>query len=128
MKKILNNKENTGITLVALVITIVILLILAGISISILTNTGLFKKANMATNKYKASQIDEQIKLAKYELETISSNKTFKDILVENGIINEEQANNGFINVNENTIFITNYEGLKELSKQSENGDDFSNK
>ena len=34
-------RENKGITLVALVITIVILLILAGISIQAITNTGL---------------------------------------------------------------------------------------
>lgn len=38
-------KGNKGITLVALVITIIILLILAGISISTLTNTGIFGKA-----------------------------------------------------------------------------------
>ena len=45
MKKL---KQNKGITLVALVITIVILLILAGISIQALTNTGLFEKAKDA--------------------------------------------------------------------------------
>ena len=38
-------KFNQGITLVALVITIIILLILAGISISALTQTGLFSRA-----------------------------------------------------------------------------------
>ena len=37
-------EKNKGITLVALVVTIVILLILAGISISALTNTGIFQK------------------------------------------------------------------------------------
>ena len=42
-------KENKGITLVALVITIIILLILAGITISSLTNTGLFEKAKEKT-------------------------------------------------------------------------------
>ena len=42
-------REN-GITLVALVITIVILLILAGISISALTNTGIFGKVKEAKN------------------------------------------------------------------------------
>lgn len=42
MKKI---KKEKGITLVALIVTIVILLILAGISISSLTNTGIFDKA-----------------------------------------------------------------------------------
>ena len=39
-------KENKGITLVALVITIIILLILTTISIQALTNTGLFESAN----------------------------------------------------------------------------------
>ena len=42
------DKFNKGITLVALVITIIILLILATISIQSLTNTGLFKKAQKA--------------------------------------------------------------------------------
>ena len=41
-------KSSKGITLVALVITIIILLILAGISISALTNTGIFGKAKDA--------------------------------------------------------------------------------
>lgn len=43
--------KNRGITLVALVITIIILLILAGISISALTNQGLFGKAKGAKKK-----------------------------------------------------------------------------
>ena len=38
-------KNDTGITLVALVITIIILLILAGIGITALTQPGLFEKA-----------------------------------------------------------------------------------
>ena len=41
-------KKQNGITLVALVITIIILLILAGISIASLTQTGLFGKAKEA--------------------------------------------------------------------------------
>ena len=38
-------KKQNGITLVALVITIIILLILAGISIAALSNQGIFTKA-----------------------------------------------------------------------------------
>ena len=45
-----NFKIEKGITLIALVITIIILLILAGISISALTNQGLFKNAKIAQN------------------------------------------------------------------------------
>ena len=47
--------KNKGITLVALVITIIILLILAGITISSLTNTGLFEKAKEARDKTAAA-------------------------------------------------------------------------
>ena len=41
-------KKSKGLTLVALVITIILLLILSGISISALTNTGIFQKAKDA--------------------------------------------------------------------------------
>ena len=48
-----NTRKDRGITLIALVITIVILLILAGISIAELTGTGIFAKAKEAKQKYK---------------------------------------------------------------------------
>ena len=44
-------KKNQGITLVALVVTIIILLILAGVAIAILNQTGLLKNANIAKEK-----------------------------------------------------------------------------
>ena len=44
-------KNMKGITLVALVITIVILLILAGISIQAISNTGLFANAKRAKDE-----------------------------------------------------------------------------
>lgn len=43
--------KSNGITLIALVITIVVLLVLAGISISTLTNTGIIRKAQEAKFK-----------------------------------------------------------------------------
>ena len=48
MKKYL--RKTNGITLVALVITIIILLILSGVAIGILTQTGLFENAKRAKN------------------------------------------------------------------------------
>ena len=54
MKKTFKNAK--GITLVALVITIIILLILAGITISSLTNTGLFGKAKEKTQEAEVNQ------------------------------------------------------------------------
>ena len=47
----INKNKDRGITLVALVITIIILLILATISIQSLTKTGLFQKAQEAKEK-----------------------------------------------------------------------------
>ena len=63
------NKKNKGITLVALVITIIILLILAGISISALTNTGIFQKAKDAKQKSADAELDQNTKLDEYENE-----------------------------------------------------------
>ena len=67
MEKIINNK---GITLVALVITIVILLILAGISIQAITNTGLFANAKKAKEKSMEGQLKEEISLAIQSIQT----------------------------------------------------------
>ena len=53
----MKEKSIKGITLVALVITIIILLILAGISIQIITNTGLFEKAKEARKQNEISNI-----------------------------------------------------------------------
>ena len=60
-------KENKGITLVALVVTIIILLILAGISIMVLTQTGIFDKVNLAKQKSEEAQKLENSILEDYE-------------------------------------------------------------
>ena len=64
MKK---TKRQNGITLVALVITIIILLILATISIQSLTNTGLFKKAQEAKKKTQNATENQAKTLNEYE-------------------------------------------------------------
>ena len=61
------DKFNKGITLVALVITIIILLILATISIQSLTNTGLFEKTKEAKEKTHAAEINQAKTLNEYE-------------------------------------------------------------
>lgn len=59
-------KKNKGITLIALVITIIVLLILAGVSIAMLTGeNGLIAKAISAKNKTEEAEADEKDKLAK---------------------------------------------------------------
>ena len=54
-------KEKRGITLIALVVTIVVLLILAGITINMLfSNGGIFKTAQDAANAWNEATINEQ--------------------------------------------------------------------
>lgn len=56
-------KNNKGITLVALVITIIILLILAMVSISLVMNTRIINHANNAVTSYKEAEENEQKQL-----------------------------------------------------------------
>lgn len=72
-------KNKKGITLVALIVTIIILLILAGVSIETLTNSGLFEKAKIAKEKSKETQEKEEQILIDYE-NRISSVTSKRDI------------------------------------------------
>ena len=60
-------RQQKGITLVALVITIIILLILAGISIASLSGSGLFDNARKAESEYGNAQNKENAVLTDYE-------------------------------------------------------------
>ena len=63
-------KNKNGITLIALIITIVVLLILAGVSIAVLTGeNGIVNKAKYAIDEYSDAEIEEKIKLAYQEYE-----------------------------------------------------------
>ena len=64
MNKKLKNKQEKGITLIALVVTIVVLLILAGVSISlVLNNNGVISKAKDAKNQYAEAQTNDEKQL-----------------------------------------------------------------
>ena len=103
MKKI-KKQGNKGITLIALVITIIVLLILAGVSIVILTgDNGLLTKANEAKEANDKAEEKELIQLA-YQAAIIEKykngegTKTFEEILEEeleaNGIKGAVGTNN----------------------------------
>ena len=58
-------KSNFGITLIALIITIIVLLILAGVTLNmVMGERGLFNKANQAKTQTEVADNDEKIKLA----------------------------------------------------------------
>ncbi len=97
----MNNKKEKGITLIALVVTIVILLILAGISMTmVIGENGIIKKAKDARENQVHSAVKEGIILShnQYTIEDgtgESNSTTFKDYIEGKGIIDE----NGIINV-----------------------------
>ena len=103
-------KENKGITLVALVVTIIILLILASVTLGIvLSNNGIFNMAKKATESYQIASEREyleqnvlSVQLDKY-LQNVSSEKlgkTLYDRNLENGsiwdIIVEKENNKSY--------------------------------
>ena len=78
------SEKEIGITLIALVVTIIILLILAGVTIGVATNgTSLFEKAKLATDEYnnKAEQEETELSKATNEINSyIDGNRNFSNI------------------------------------------------
>ena len=59
-------RQVKGITLVALVVTIIVLLILAGVAINLtIGQNGIFRRAQDATNKYEQASLNEQAEMNK---------------------------------------------------------------
>ena len=113
MKKIeFKMKENKAITLIALVVTIVILIILAGLLINLtIGDSGLFNKAKMGAENYKEQQVNEKVQtmLADYitEKHTIGKELTaYLDEQITKGTIESYEDNeDGTI-----TILVDDYE------------------
>ena len=92
-------KEAKGITLIALVITIIVLLILAGVTIATLTgDNGILGKANDAKTQTEQAKEDENLKIAiagSYGTDGKFNLKDLKDNL-ENQGIDYDKNNTGF--------------------------------
>ena len=81
-------KNTKGITLVALIVTIIILLILAGISIQAITQTNLFDRTKQAQNAMENAQNKENTILGDYQ------NKILESVTRESSSITTNAANN----------------------------------
>ena len=65
------HESNAAITLIALIITIIVLLILAGVTLNmVMGENGLFGKANNAKNKTEVAQYEEELRMCVLELQT----------------------------------------------------------
>jgi len=88
----MKTKEMKGITLVALVVTIVVLLILAGVSINtVLGDDGIIKKAKEAAETTKRVSAEEEMNRLVLEYQLAKSDENFEDFL-------QEKINEGRIN------------------------------
>ena len=77
------NLKEKGITLVALVITIIVLLILSGVIISTLVNGGILKKSQQATNEYQKQQATEIMKLKITNLQVSNYVEKQKELILQ---------------------------------------------
>ena len=92
-------KTNKGITLIALVITIIVLLILAGVTIAMLTgNNGILTKVKEAKEKTKQAE-QEEIYALESVLNSINSSAPSTDGYNENKQVNSPKITQGMIPV-----------------------------
>ena len=124
MKKI-ELKNNKAITLIALVVTIIILIILAGIGINELTGSGLIKRAREAAFKTEMQQISEEFEIykASKKIEELGNDATFEvtnaGSLLKEMIEALESADEG--ETEETELSKINIESVIELSDILEN-------
>ena len=113
-------KKNNGITLIALVITIIVLIILAGISINLLLgDNGIIKKAQIAgAESEKASDL-EKMKLA--VMEALIDEKTTGNNNLEQALRNNLDSSKLQSVSSNGTVAKINYNG-KEYSVDLKNG------
>ena len=78
---LMSNFKNKGITLIALVITIIVLLILAGISIQTIKNIQLFEKTKTAKEEDKKAEVIEYLNLKLLGEQTTSYDKEKTEII-----------------------------------------------
>ena len=81
----MRTKERTGITMIALVVTVVVILILAGISINaIVGDNGIIKRAKEGTNNALVKKVQDEIKRTVTEYDIVNKGETLEEYLKNN--------------------------------------------
>lgn len=98
-------EDNKGITLVALAVTIIVLLILAGIAINLtIGNNGLFKRAENAVGTWKKAEVNEKEEINKFE-------KIYDETLKDLGLEGENDDSKKFyIKLYDGEVLVKNLE------------------
>jgi hypothetical protein len=117
-------KQEKGITLVALVITIIVLLILAGVSISlVMGDNGVLSQANNAVNSTELASVKDEISMAMTTVQTnyyatygnTTGRSTIKDELTSTTKLKKEFPNAAKVVVKITTEAQANTPGAAEL-------------
>ena len=105
MKKLQTKKSNTGITLITLVITIVVLTILAGVSINtVVGDDGIIQKAKEKAEATRRASAEEEMNRLVLEYQLASNDETLESFLQEK--VTEGRIN-GVTDNGDGTITIT---------------------
>ena len=108
-----NRKFQKGITLVALVLTIIVIMILTMVSINIIINKEIVNKAQVATDKYQESDILEKINLAIMENKT-EGDKTLLNNLqeIKNAEVEIKNTDAFYVTINEYSVTVYEDESI----------------
>ena len=123
----INLKKEKGITLIALVITIIVLLILAGVSIAMLTgDNGILTQAKEAKEANIAGTEKEQIKLAMQSLKMKKQADNVSTIVTADELQNQliaDGAKNVTVEAGENGSLVVKYADSKNQYTVNQNGE-----
>ena len=119
----IRNKE--GITLIALVITIIVLLILAGVSIAMLTGTnGILTQAQLAKSETEKAAARESLEIKMLGAKTENSTESIEDSLskMDNVEIMSKTKDGVSVKCNGYQFFIDNDKNVSEIKNLVTNG------
>ena len=119
----IRNKE--GITLIALVITIIVLLILAGVSIAMLTGTnGILTQAQSAKSETEKAAARESLEIKMLGAKTENSTESIEDSLskMDNVEITSKTKDGVLVKCNGYQFFVDNDKNVSEIKNLVTNG------
>ncbi len=128
-------KNNTGITLIALIITIIVLMILAGVAITSITGeNSLMQKASYDVTETEKTQIEEELKLqlqqalidTQLDYESIGMDHIYDKLMLTDTFMNDDMFSEVTGGDSENNIPITGvYKGYNYSIIASDDGKSF---
>lgn len=121
------NKKQNGITLIALIVTIIVLIVLAGVSINLVAGSdGILKKATTAVDKNATANAEEEINLALDALKVeyykdLYTTQSLKEYLLEK--CSNFPTESGQITSNDSQLIYSDKNGNKSYIELSDDGD-----